>query len=367
MATIKGKWQFTNDSRRMKDHPVHYCEQLVNFISTGYYDGTKMFTKLIFEYDAYDMPYIKFYCGEMSEYKFLTRSDTGAINLSVISLVDFGDTPQNVSDDFLDLMNLVAVPTNDDGTVTLNGKYVVSPAGIGNIWAYGDLNASYYGPPKLYYINYTTIEGRPYDALSFYHSSSSYDGSLYFGSSYGPNVSTNGFVAGAGLNIIDFGQQNQTIDAIFYGEVLRYALIPYEQGFVDVTGLATMVAKLKTKTTNQITTAAKNAKAGITTLMAFNSSSTKTSYSNSSLVNYDMLFLIATPSTSATQIFLTIPMQSISSGAITEFYVAAHDNTNTTHFKVTASKITASEGFNQNYASATAGYIKGVYGLKIGG
>jgi hypothetical protein len=165
---IKGKWQFTNDAMRIKDHPVHYCEQAVNFTAAT----TTPCTSITFDYsEANQTVNILFYLPEVVMSHFIVDPSTGGIIDDAYAQVDFGNTPQEVSGDFLDLMNLVAVPTNDDWTVTLNGKYVVSPAGIGNIWAYGDLNASYYGPPKLYYINYTTIEGRPYDALSFYHSS----------------------------------------------------------------------------------------------------------------------------------------------------------------------------------------------------
>lgn len=360
MATIKGKWKFIGgfswDNAYSNGYQVNFT-----FTENGIaVSGTQIIVDTGTEIGLR---------GSDDGIRWLMSGPDLVVHLQESSIVDFGEAEQQIADGLFYIMNLLAIPVNDDGTITLNGRYRVIPAAISKIWATSETNGKYAGPPAWFNINYTNVNGTAFSSLAYFRAGGLSSGTLYFGnnsSDYSHNCGINGFSSAAyGCEIIDFGQQNQTIDARFYGEVLRYAL--YEEGFVDGAGLATLVSKLTTQNTNQITAAAKNAKATMTTLKAYRSSSTDTSYSNSSLKNYDMLFLIATPSSSSTQVFLTIPMQSISSGAVTEFYVSAGDNTNTTYFTVTATGISVFAGYNQNAASASAGYIKGLYGLKIGG
>jgi hypothetical protein len=86
---------------------------------------------------------------------------------------------------------------------------------------------------------------------------------------------------------------------------------------------------------------------------------------------FDALFLCVTPSSTSTQIFMTIPVKSVEKGATIQF--DAPDNTMTTRFSVyrdTSNNVTINTVacYNQNAASqSTTGNIKAIYGMKVGG
>ena len=375
MATIKGKWQFTNDAMRIKDHPVHYCEQAVNFTAAT----TTPCTSITFDYsEANQTVNILFYLPEVVMHHFIVNPSTGGITDAAYAQVDFGNTPQEVSGEFLDLMNLVAVPTEDDWTVTLNGKYVVSLVGVGKIFTDYDLNIDYMGPPRWKNVNYTDMKGRSFNYIAYY-GPGPYAGSIYFGTDtdgadYNKSCDKDGFDSDAdGCQIIDFGQTNQTIDAIFYGEVLRYALVPFGNELVDTAGVHRMIVNSKHRSDDQILDSANKSLAKTYTFLAYNASSTRTSYGAFNSQNVDELLLCVTPSNSSTQIFLAVPIKNLAKGA--SMNISAPDNTRSTGFSISRNAngyitITANACFNDSATSLGTsyyGYIRAIYGLKIGG
>ena len=315
MATIKGKWKFIGGFSWDNAYSNGYQ---VNFTFTE--NGTTVSGTQIIVDTGTEIGLR----GSDEGIRWLMSGPDLVVRLQESSIVDFGEAEQQIADGLFYIMNILAIPVNDDGTVTLNGKYRVIPERISKIWATSGTNGSYAGPPTWFNINYTNMNGRTFKSLGYFNPGGLSSGTLYFGQGsgtydYNTSCGVNGFNANAdGCQIIDFGQQNQTIDARFYGEVLRYVL--YEEGYVDGAGLATFISKATTRSTERITTAAKNAKATMTTLKVYSSSDTTTSVAGN-FSDYDMLFLIATSYPSSIQVFLTIPMQSISSGAVSEFYV----------------------------------------------
>lgn len=355
MATIKGKWVFKNK--------VSFTENLtekVNFnILTVNNDYSSQCVKMVFDLNSV--------YGEDSS-SYVDSMVNGGVASTYTALVDFGDTPQTVSEEFFQLMNKTALCT------TVKGRYIVDTRDLLDIPRVEGINT--YGPPTLFYVNYTDLDGNIYDSFASYYYNDTYADlvRVYFtkGSSYNAYVgpSTGFTISASACKVLDFGETEQTIDYKFFYHVLRYMLVPIEDNqFVDSIGLATIVDRLTTRYKSDILSAANAALPGMTSIYKYGSTAVTTYTINS--CTYDALFLCVTPSSSSTQIFMTIPVKSVEKGATIQF--DAPDNTMTTRFSVyraTSNNVTINTVacYNQNAASQnTTGTINAIYGMKVGG
>lgn len=255
---------------------------------------------------------------------------------------------------------------------TLQGKYVVDAKSVIKIPATQGITTS--EPPSTYSINYTNVYGEPFVALSCFNVIGVGTAIVYFGkegSLWGPSLASGKFDQSAlGCQILDFGDEPQTIEDIFYDAVLSYILVPFEDNqYVDGTGLAAIVDKTKAQQKEDVLSVANSILPNMTVIKEYYKTDPVTD-SGEFTTDASVLFLCVTPSSTSTQIFLTVPISTIAQNS--NIVVSAPDNGRITYFKVqrytTQLQITAIDCYNDNAVQqSSTGKINAIYGMKVGG
>ena len=292
-----------------------------------------------------------------------------AINKELL-IINFGSTQQTVEDSWYQAFSQIAEPR---GTVELQGKYRVVPQNLRKV------TAKYFsGPPVVHSILYTDKNGVAFVGFGMYTVSATlgYYSELYF---YNKVWDTkcdpiNGFsVKAIGCEELDFGDVPQEIDTVFYYEVLRHVLVPIvSEQYMDTAGAIHMKHGLLNNSDAQVEEAISSIKAPMAPVLAYNSSSTTRILSTTSHMNYDALIIIATPRSNANQVVTYVPLSSLKNQTSSSLLASVSNNSYTTTITITSSSIAVTSTYS-GAASPSAqsttyrGYLKGIYGLKMGG
>lgn len=118
--------------------------------------------------------------------------------------------------------------------------------------------------------------------------------------------------------------------------------------------------KLQTQLKEAVSAEANKSLPSITTIMEYDASSTSTQLMYFEK-EYDILLLCATPSKDSSSIFLTVPIDDDFSNDSTKVIDVADDQF------LTSIDLTRTDQYLSLYRTSGSGYIRAVYGLKIGG
>lgn len=359
MATIYGVWEIIPDKVLRADWGFT-CDvgQNVNWYSSSY-TGDYIYIIL----NNVNHANVTLWNGPTT-YTVIAGPNS-AINKELL-IINFGSTQQTVEDSWYQAFSQIAEPR---GTVELQGKYRVVPQNLRKV------TAKYFsgGAPEVYSISYTNKNGDVFFGFGLY--TVSYYSELYFYNNWDAKCDPiNGFNDGAiGCEELDFGDVPQAIDTVFYYEVLRHVLVPVVSGqYMDTAGAIHMKHGLFNNSDVQIEEAISSIKAPIAPISAYNASSTVRTLSTTSHMNYDALIIIATPRSNANQVVTYIPLSSLKNQTSSSLLASVSNNGYTTTITITASSIAVTSTYS-GVASPSAqsttyrGYLKGIYGLKMGG
>lgn len=374
MAKISGSWKF---HLNVNYYPKNILQNIkctsYNYKTTylTHYDGVE----LAYESsdDSYWLSYYNLTTGDRLYICEGHRELNGLPDYDAREslIINFGPQEQEVSDDFLTMIQTLCDPVP-----ALKGKYVVSIEGLSKLSGYYDYdNMDILSGGCL--VEYTNMIGEGFseiERLDYYSDETTIHRTMYLaGCVFDESglISAEGDYSNKEWKILDFGDWGQGVPEDFYNTTLQYVLLPAEENaFVDAAGLSSIVNGIRSQVTDQITTAYRAALPTTATLMAYNASGKTQKYTITNGADYEILFLCVTPGTTATQIFLTLNTTNIAPDETIQ--IDAPDNTNTTRFSVWKATdgrivIQTAAGYNNSAGSASPGYIRGIWGMKIGG